>query len=349
MRNLYIITCILVLISCEKEKATNNVVSTQSDVLRDLSLNVYLSTYENLSLRTNKFHQDVQSFINNPTQENLDLCRSGWKSAREAWENSEAWLFGPVSTNSIDPSIDTWPVDFIRLDSVLSSTAVFDNTYINNLEESLKGFHPIEYILFGFNGNKSANQITSRQKEYLLALSENLRQLTLDLHNSWALQGGNYVTEILNAGSSNLFPSKLSAYQEIANAMIGICDEVANGKIGDVFTTLDSMGEESPFAKNSMVDFKNNILGVEAVYLGNINGSDNKGMEDFVRMYNLSLDGKIKQKISQSKAALAQITLPFGRAISEQPIQVQQAIDAINSLKTELEEGLLPLIQMHVK
>jgi len=349
MKKLIYITCILALFSCKKEKGSENVVITQSDVLNDLSLNVYLSTYENLSLRTNKFHQDVQTFISNPSQENLELCRGGWKSAREAWENSEAWLFGPVSTNSIDPSIDTWPVDFIRLDSVLTSSAVFNNTYINNLEESLKGFHPIEYILFGFNGNKSANQITSRQKEYLLALSENLRQLTSDLHNSWSVQGGNYVSEVLNAGSSNLFPTKLSAYQEIANSMIGICDEVANGKIGDVFTTLDSMGEESPFAKNSIVDFKNNILGVEAVYLGNINGKDSKGIEDFVRMYNLSLDGKIKQKISQAKAALNQITLPFGRAIFEQPIQVQQAIDAINGLKTELEEGLLPLIQLQVK
>jgi putative iron-regulated protein len=349
MRILFISTCVLILLSCNKENVNNNVDSTQSDVLRDLSLNVYLSTYENLSLRTNKFHQDVQTFINNPSEENLELCRNDWKSAREAWEVSEAWLFGPVSTKSIDPRIDTWPVDFIRLDSVLASSSVFDNTYVNNLEESLKGFHPIEYILFGFNGNKSANQITRRQKEYLLALTENLRQLTIDLHNSWAVQGDDYVTEILNAGSSNIFPSKLSAYQEIASAMIGICDEVANGKIGDVFTSLDSMGEESPFANNSMVDFKNNILGAEAVYLGNIYGNDNKGLEDFVRMHNLSLDGKIKQKINLSKAALNQITLPFGRAIFEQPIQVQQAIDAINSLKTELEEGLLPLIQLHVK
>ena len=346
---IYSIVCFGLFQSCKDENQTIEPNNIQSEILSDIGTHICYANYEALKNASENMHTAIQNFNTNPTDANLDLCRLEWKNARKFWENSEAWLFGPVATDGIDPRIDTWPVDFIRLDSVLSSGSVFNQTYVHNLEESLKGFHPIEYLLFGLSGQVSAASITVRQREYLLALSENLRDLTADLHHSWSPQGDNYVFEITQAGSSTLFPSKLSAFLEITNAMIGICDEVANGKIGEVFVNLDTMGEESPFAKNSMVDFKNNIRGVEAIYLGRLNGNETKGVEDFVRMYNLSLDGKIKQKISLSLAALDQITLPFGRAIFEQPIQVQLAIDAINQLKIELEEGLLPLIQMHAK
>ena len=82
------------------------------------------------------------------------------------------------------------------------------------------------------------------------------------------------------------------------------------------------------------------------VYLGSNN---NSGMVNFVRTFNLSLDARIKQKMNTALSALSQITDPFGKAIFTQPIQIQNAIDAINNLKTELETGLLPLVQVHAK
>ncbi len=40
--------------------------------------------------------------------------------------------------------------------------------------------------------------------------------------------------------------------------------------------------------------------------------------------------------------------MPFGQAIIDQPVQVQQAIDAINALAATLNDELLPLVQTHV-
>ncbi|MBK7968655.1 MAG: hypothetical protein IPK08_06775 [Bacteroidetes bacterium] len=71
-------------------------------------------------------------------------------------------------------------------------------------------------------------------------------------------------------------------------------------------------------------------------------------MEDIVRKHNLSLDNTIKTKINNAKTALGNITVPFGEAIVSQPIQVQNAIDAINELKTVLETDLMDLVQLHV-
>jgi len=345
----YLILSLIVLgTACKSDESEARIENYQQVILNELSHNLYLNSYATLKSRAQKMFDDVQSFTANPTEAGLDLCRADWKSTREVWENSEAWLFGPVSTQSIDPRIDTWPVDFIRLDSVLNSNATINEAFVNGLEESLKGFHPMEYLLFGKNGNKTVAEFDARQMAFLLALSQNLNQLCSELHTAWAPQGGKYVDELTLTGQQRLYPNKLSAYEEITNAMIGICDEVANGKINEVFMNLDSMGEESPFAKNSITDFTNNIKGVQMVYLGP-HSSGTTGLVDFVRTFNLSLDARIKQKINTAISALGQITDPFGRAIFTQPIQVQGAIDAINDLKNELETGLLPLVQLHVK
>ncbi len=350
MKTLYYIlfSLIIFVTACKSNESETRVENYQQVILNELGHNLYVNSYANLKTRAQKMFDDVQNFTSNPTEAGLDLCRADWKATREVWENSEAWLFGPVSTESIDPRIDTWPVDFIRLDSVLNSNATFSDAFINSLEESLKGFHPMEYLLFGKNGNKTVAEFDGRQLAYLLALSHNLNQLCTDLHSAWSHLDGKYVNELTLTGQLKLYPNKLSAYEEITNAMIGICDEVANGKINEVFVNLDSMGEESPFAKNSITDFTNNIKGVQMVYLGP-DPSGTTGLVDFVRTFNLSLDARIKQKINTAISALGQITDPFGRAIFTQPIQVQNAIDAINDLKTELETGLLPLVQLHVK
>jgi predicted lipoprotein len=215
------------------------------------------------------------------------------------------------------------------------------------MQDALKGFHPIEYLIFGLNGDKTVAEFTPRQCEYLAALTANLYELTSDLNNRWNGTSP-YGWHLTNAGPSSIFyPTRKAAFEEITFAMIGIAEEVANGKLREPFMAQNADLEESPFAKNSIRDFYNNIVGIEMVYLGQYEANGH-GMEDFVRTYNLSIDNDIKQKISAAKSALNNITDPFGTAITTQPIQVQNAIDAINALGETLESGLIPLIELHV-
>lgn len=346
--NLFIFAIISLAIiqSCKdktKDETPNE--NLNADILKDYSTYICLNNYELLAQESATLYSTIQTLVANASQQNLKDAQQQWLKTRMVWEKSEAHLFGPVATNNIDPRIDTWPVDFIRLDSVMSSNATLNETYVNNLEESLKGFHPIEYLLFGLNSNKQASDLTLRQKEYLEALGLNLKNLTASLASDW---NNGFYNEFSKTGNTT-YPTQKAAFEEMVNAMVGICDEVANGKIDEVFTTLDSTKEESPFANNSIKDFTYNIIGVQESYLVKNNIADGKGLEDFVRKYNLSLDGSIKQKTNAAIGALNNITVPFGQAIYTQPLQVQAAVDAINALKDELENNLLPLVQLHTK
>jgi putative iron-regulated protein len=321
-----------------------------SEVFDDFSTHIAQSTYSDLSTKASTLYTQVLALADGATNAELEACRTTWKSARQSWEQSESFLFGPVSTDNIDPRIDTWPVNFVDLDAQLDSDAEFTEAYINDLEDALKGFHPIEYLIFGEDGTKTADQLSARDIEYLKALALNLKTLTIDLDHSWdPSNSGNYSNIFTSAGNgSATYPTQLAAFEEMVNAMAAICDEVANGKIGEVYAAQDPSLEESPFSQNSITDFTNNIKGVQNVYLGKYS-ADGKGLEDVVRAYSLQLDSDIKLKLSTAIESLGKVTVPFGQAISSQKTQVQNAIDAINALKATLEDDLLPFVQAHAE
>lgn len=356
--NKYLLPALIALTAtaCKKDSAEPSggsgspVAFENHQVLHAFAENVAQDNYTDLATKSDALRDAIITFSSTTTDADLDACKQHWRDTRTSWERSEALLFGPVATENIDPRIDTWPVNFTDLDAQLSSGNAFTQEYITSLEDALKGFHPIEYLLFGLNGNKAASEFTARQLEYLVALANDLAMLTGSLHTSWEPStDGNYTTVFTEAGEgSSVYPTERSAYEEVVNAMAGICDEVANGKMGEVLLAQDPSLEESPYSKNSITDFTNNIKGVENVYLGRYT-ADGTGMENFVREHSLQLDNTIKSQIAASITALNNITVPFGQAITEQHVQVQQAIDAINTLAATLNDELMPLVQQHVQ
>lgn len=323
------------------------------DIINAFTVNVSQDIYNSLASKTTTLYNNVLALSTETTEANLTTCKQNWRDARIVWENSEAFLFGPVATENIDPRIDTWPVNFVDLDGQLASSEEFTESYIDGLADELKGFHPIEYLLFGQDGDKVASEITARELEYLVALANNLKQLTADIATGWDPSvAGNYTTIFTTPGSANVnYEDRTAVFEELVGAMAGICDEVANGKISEPFVNGDASLEESPFSGNSLTDFTNNIRGVELVYLGqfNVNGV---GIEDLVRKHNLALDGEIKTRIANAIASLESISnvspnYTFGQAIFEQGTLVQNSIDAINELKEVLEVDLQAFVAVY--
>jgi len=348
MRKLYIdfrfATAVLLLgiSGCAEDNESSSPidVSLNEQILVDFSTNVVQGSYNDLESKSAQLSDDIETLAAGVNASHLEACRTSWKSSRAAWEQTESFLFGPVSTEDVDPRIDTWPVDFNVLDAQLESDNEFTAEYIDGLLEDQKGFHAIEYLLFGTDGNKAPEYMTGRELEYLLALGQNLKNLTMQLAKGWnPSEAGNYHDLLTSAGNGNApYETQRDAFLEMVSAMAGICDEVANGKINEVYEAKDPTLEESPFSKNSITDFTNNIVGVRNVYLGKYT-ADGKGLEDLVRKYNLQLDGKIKAAIDAAIAALSNISDPFGVAIVSQAVQVENAVNAINALRDVLDDG----------
>jgi len=343
--NLKLVALLMILVtisSCDKE-ATEDKVSYLENI-SNIGTNVIAVTYAELASEASDLFDATVALQASQTASNLDIARNAWRDTREPWEKSEGFLFGPVDTKGIDPAIDSWPVNVIDLDAVLASTDALTDAYIEVQIGELKGFHTIEYLLWGATGDKQIGDFTAREFEYLAAVTENLKTKTSVLSTSWATTGDNFVKNLTKAGTSeSIYISEKAALEELVGGMIAIADEVANGKINDPLTQQDLQLEESQFSHNSKNDFANNIRSIRNVYNGNYN-SVGKGIYDVVKTKNAGLADQLNSEIDAAITAIEDIPGTFSSAVFNDAAKVTTAKDKIAIVQLTLESKVMPLV-----
>jgi uncharacterized iron-regulated protein len=117
--------------------------------------------------------------------------------------------------------------------------------------------------------------------------------------------------------------------------MIGICDEVANGKIADPFDGNDPTLEESQFSDNSLADFQNNIRSVKNAYLGGteFGPTSGRGLSAWVLERDPALDARVRLEIDDAIEAIGAIPFPFRTAIGD-PVAEDEIIAAQAAIET---------------
>jgi predicted lipoprotein len=318
-----------------------------SDVLTNLSLQVITETYKQLNTNAGALKSAVESLtIGDETQ--LQAVKDAWVATRAPWEESEGFLYGPVDTDGIDPAIDSWPVNVNDINNILNSGNPITSSSLESNNEA-RGFHTIEYFVWGLDGNKAADALTAREIQYLKAATENLESQTQDLYNGWLASEGNFAANFILAGSSgSIYASQKGALQEIVEGLTIIADEVANGKIEEPLNgnagSAKPEAEESRFSNNSKLDFANNIRSIQNIYLGDFNGTSGEGLTDIVALTNATLDTSLKSAISNAISAIEAIPGTFTDAIENNRGAVEKAQTKVAELKALLESKLEPFI-----
>ena len=313
--------------------------------LNDFANKVVLATYTDLDNKAGELLTAVKALAADTTQANLEQAQAAWKATRQPWEQSEAFLFGPVDTQGLDPALDSWPVNKVDLDAVLASGDPLTESSIDGLEDTLKGFHTVEYLIFRDGNQRKAADITSRELEYLVATTENLKAKTAQLRHAWDLTGENFAARksLMRAHQARFIRRRKPRCRRWSNGMITIADEVANGKISDPFNERDTTLVESQFSFNSITDFQNNIRGIQNVYMGKFT-TDGQGLNDFIASKDAALDTRFQTEVQTAIDAIGAIPDPFRDSISTGRSAVQAAIDAVSTVQRTLEADILQLV-----
>lgn len=322
-------------------------------IVTDFADSVVVPTYGLLAERLDALHRAVEALEADRTAARLDAARAAWVAARTPWEQSEGFLFGPVDANGFDPALDSWPVNRVDLDGVLSSGDALTVDYVAHLDPTLKGFHTAEYLLFGDGGTKTVDRLDDRQLAYLKAVTGEMARVGADLRRAWTdgLDGkppyARIFKEAANGGNS-VYPSPRSAAEEIVRGMIGILDEVANGKIADPFDEKDTTLVESQFSYNSLADFRDNLHSVLNAYTGDVPAAatTGAGLDEYVAERDADLDARIRAEIQAALDALAAIPEPFRDAVTDDAAapKIEATQQAIRRVQSTLESELLPLV-----
>ena len=306
---------------------------------------------------TSTLHAAVHTFVgmsagSQPAAvELLPVVQAVWRNARVPWEQSEAFLFGPVSDDEHDPFLDTWPLNVTDLENIIASSADIATL---DLRDDVQGFHALEYLLFqDKNGMTDPAAIVAgfaadeRRRTYARTVVGLFARHTQELLNSWSSAGDDFVHTLALAGRGSMtYDSQQAAVQELVNGMIGIADELGNVKMGVPLNDQSTAEEESRFSNNSRRDFIDNVRSINNVYEGRFDQTDatSTGVTDFVANQDPALDAKVRMAIRDAMAAVIAIPEPFGQSIMSHRATVQAAVEAAQHLQATLEE-ILPVVQ----
>ncbi len=341
---------ILFFSACHKAEVTvssSDFDSTEQKVITGFVNNTALPQYSNLTNAAVALNNSIQTLNAATTDENLYAAQASWRNIRTIWEQCEGFLFGPVEDDNYDPNTDTWPTDYTQLDSLLASNNPLQLTDIEVLPQTLRGYHPIEYLIFGVGNTRTAANITAREKQYLVSLSADILFNNVQLlYQSWTSAPIDYSEQIITAGSGSItYQTKRDLFLTLVGAMSDICNEVASEKMYNPYVAKDSFLTESPYSGNTLSDFKNNIIGIRNVYLG-LNG--NTGLKDLIAAKDKSLDNQVQAQLTSAINSFDNITDRYEEAIFYQRVQIQQTMQQLNSLKVLLDNDVTNFITQNV-
>ena len=298
---------------------------------------------------------------------------TAWRAMRKHWEQSEAFLYGPAASHTIDPHIDSWPLDFNAMNALLNNEAQMKQieeeggAYVGDkLGYALKGFHAAEYLLFESveqggravgTGKTHAANLTRPQAIYLLGIVEDLTQQSILLEYAWAgevsdekmklleeaevdLFEDNYGKQMINAGKAgSIYVSFQDAAEEIISGAADIASEVADLKMGNPYTAVDPDYLESPYSCTSTIDFADNIRSIQHAYCGAQAGD--YSISNYVYRQDAELDAKVRKAIEESIAAIEAIE-DFEHNPTD--AKVGAAIDKVKALEEVLANEVLALL-----
>jgi len=331
--------------SDKKDSITNPPASYDyGPILSSLAHDVVVPTYEDLATNATALHTAIVDYAADSTsQATLNAAAAAWVATRAPWEKSEGFLFGPAAFLSLDPSLDSWPVDRQQLDAVLVSSFPLTPDFIyTGLGPALRGFHTTEFLLFRDGAPRNQADVTPRERQYLVAVSEVLLSDATTLRDTWV---NGYAAEYSNAGKSgSRYATQADAVREMLDGMAGICDEVANGKIADPYDQQNTELEESQFSYNSLADFQDNIRSVQNAYHGAYTGLPGAyTLKALVGSRDAALDARLESEITAAIAAIAAIPAPFHDNL-DKSTQIEAAQQAIRTVQTTIESDVKPVV-----
>ena len=278
-------------------------------VLTNLVNNVIVPTYTQLADDVEDLEKTLNGLtVNTISQSQIDKACKDFKAARQHWERSEAFLGGAASDFSIDPTIDSWPLDRAELLDYFKGGMKAE---IED-ESTILGFHALEFILFRNGQNRKVAELQGNdtytnfesvsgadELKYAQQVCKLLKERCFQLQVAWEGEknssrvavvkaaglpyqtenGLSYGDNLIGAGqnSKSTFPSLKDAVAQVLSSdegsCVAICNEVGTAKVANPFSAGDIAYVESPYSYNSITDFQDNIRSIRNVWFGSTNGS----------------------------------------------------------------------------
>ncbi len=294
-----------------------------------------------------------------PSDANVKKVIDAYFQARNPWESSESFLFGPAEYANLDPKLDSWPLDQVQLDALLDVTAdgkiTVDAGYVRDyLGAALRGFHAAEYLLFRDGKARTAKSMTKAEINYLVAVCRVLAEDSIQLEALWAgaeslsdekkavleaaeiEKDGAFAAEIKGAGTEgSRYDSQADAIEEILTGCTDIVVELAGPKFGEPVEAQDAKLFESWYSHTSLADAKLNVKSVKLAYEGAKSGA--ASISGLVAAKDKALDKAVKASFTKVESCMDAFKAPLAKSLGEKT-KFKNIVAACEELAENLEK-----------
>ncbi len=335
-----ILSCLLLLapaafMSCDSEEPPTT--DIRHEVLHEIGENVILPIYHDMDEKGNALLAAIRAFRANPSVATRDAARAAWITARSPFETAEAFEFGPIKEPppGLKPLVDSWPITTTgenSIESYITDSSNFTKEKVANYPLDVRGFHAIEFILWGDADNGILPRMDANALHFLEAVTEVVVDGMSKIHDAWDAGGGNYIRELNEFGID-----KGRVYNTVNDALLAvnrgawhIAEELYDEYLADPINTTDPAkgprSAESYFSDNSFADFHDIMVGVKAIYYGDWDGVDGKGLTDYFASRDAAFDAKVRTMLDELIAAVEALGPSFNSTVKNNTTLVVTAI-----------------------
>lgn len=350
LATLILLIGVLPFTSCKKQKVKDKKAAYVENVA-DIAYYSYLDSYNTaVELQT-----AINTFVNNPTEANLNTAKTAWLEAREAYGITEVFRFqdGPIDdADGPEGVLNAWPLDEAYIDYVdgAPNSGIVNNTSVTIDKATLEsmneqggeknisvGYHAIEFLLWGqddpntslqtpgdrpytdyVTGGSGTASNQDRRGEYLKICAELLVDHLSGLVDEWK-EGGSYRSTFLAMDSDEAITKILTGMGILSKG------ELAGERMFVALDNADQEDEHSCFSDNTHRDVILNAQGIYNLYFGTmtrVDGSVVSGtsLEDILEANDKKTYEDYSAVFETTLSKVKQVPDPFDYALTQESV-----------------------------
>ncbi len=337
----------------------------QNQMLKELSENVIIPSYANLSTAATELQTSLLIFCEDPDLGKLNTAQTKWQNTQGKLTATESFGFGPYQMESFDNEIHFWPSEPDFIEAAIATYEEFTPEILAGIEGgvSTRGLPAIEYLLFDSEGdsqkildNYTQNENAVRRCNFLTAVGNVLQEQSAALHLAWTVNGSNYAEQLYTAGQSgSSFATLHDAINMVVNEWAFSVDFIRDMKLARPMG-LKSGSEtplpetvESPYAHYSKESILTELKGMQSLYRGTYVSNQGLGLKDLVKDKNANASEVLDQLIVDAITATEAIPGSLHGALTQNPASVETAYEKIKTLRDYLYGPLASLLGVTTK
>jgi len=336
-----------------------------------------LSGYKEFAIAAGELDAAAKKVEAEGTPAARDAAREAWRKTIDTWERMEPFTWGPAGLSGtpggqdLRDTVYAWPLfNRCQIEVQLVEQTYAKPEFASALVTT-RGLGASEFLLF-FDGTDNAcgpggiinssgswaalgaPEIVKRKNAYLRAVSADTLAQGQKLADAWDPAKGNFLGEMVNAGTSRSYPTQQNAFNAVSDAFFYVDLLLKNNKIGLPAGLIDGCAAppclanvESPYAKRSKDHIRNNLIGAEKLFNGCTANGGFAGLLELVG--GDAVSAKVLAGLADARAKVDALTEPtFEDDLVKNAAGVKALFESLRNLATILKSEFVTVLDLEL-